>query len=141
MINNILLLIYLASQTAIATSDSQQINSKNIEEIDQLLLEEQQAKYFTVEVLNKTTAKSNLISHQVKDYLKFGSLELIVHQCWVANADQNQGDKVLIEINEQKLAEQKLSIFYGWMFASSPALMALEHPVYDIKLINCQRNR
>ena len=38
----------------------------------------------------------------------------------------------------QRLGEQAVRTFTGWMFASSPALNALEHPVYDVWVLDCK---
>ena len=38
--------------------------------------------------------------------------------------------------DEQEAADEEL-LFSGWMFASSPGLSALEHPVYDVWVIRC----
>ena len=47
-----------------------------------------------------------------------------------------QNNYGLIEIEKDKL-----SIFEGWIFASSPALNAMEHPVYDVSLISCKKDK
>src|SRR6516165_123530 len=43
-----------------------------------------------------------------------------------------------LEIDEVRPGEVNLRVFSGWMFASSPALSALEHPVYDINVLDCR---
>ncbi|TMJ60254.1 MAG: DUF2155 domain-containing protein [Alphaproteobacteria bacterium] len=43
-----------------------------------------------------------------------------------------------VEIDETRTGEVRTRVFSGWMFASSPALSALEHPVYDVILLDCR---
>ena len=47
--------------------------------------------------------------------------------------------KVLDQSEKQLNIVNKTSIFEGWIFASSPALNAIEHPVYDVSLISCKK--
>ena len=43
--------------------------------------------------------------------------------------------------DKYSVAKDKESIFEGWIFASSPALNAMEHPVYDVSLISCKKDK
>ena len=43
-----------------------------------------------------------------------------------------------LEIYEQREGQSPVQIFAGWMFASSPGLNALEHPVYDVWVLDCK---
>jgi hypothetical protein len=43
-----------------------------------------------------------------------------------------------LQVVEQKPGEQPVTRFSGWMFASSPALSAMEHPVYDLWVLDCE---
>ena len=49
--------------------------------------------------------------------------------------------KVLDKSEKYSVNKDKLSIFEGWIFASSPALNAMEHPVYDVSLISCKKDK
>jgi len=44
-----------------------------------------------------------------------------------------------LEITELRSDSDPVSLFNGWMFASSPALSAVEHPVYDVWVIDCKK--
>ena len=46
---------------------------------------------------------------------------------------------VFLEIMEKRPDEPVTALFTGWMFSSSPALSALEHPVYDVWVLECKR--
>ncbi|MDA0902185.1 MAG: DUF2155 domain-containing protein [Proteobacteria bacterium] len=87
--------------------------------------------------LNKITAKSSEFEVGIEDEVSFGRLTIIPHQCWQAPPDQRPESKILLEINEIGVNNVKKQIFYGWMFASSPSISGLEHPIYDITALNC----
>lgn len=93
----------------------------------------------TVELrgLNKVTARVSTIDGRLGEELEFGNLTLVVRACWTAPADKQPEHAALIEITDNKPDVGPVSVFSGWMFASSPTLSALEHPVYDISVIAC----
>lgn len=96
----------------------------------------------TIQVLNKTNAKSEIFEVDVNKKTTIGSLKLTIHKCWQAPLEQRPESKMLVEISEpsslEKNAKEK-RIFYGWIFASSPSISSLEHPIYDIVAINCKK--
>jgi hypothetical protein len=116
-----------------------------------------------VQVLNKTTAKTSILEIRIGEKIKFGQLTILAHRCWQAPLDQMPESKILVEVFEDKPAEnsaEKLAgnsaenskisteknaenagpkrIFYGWLFASSPSISGLEHPIYDLTAIGCR---
>jgi len=90
--------------------------------------------------LNKITARTSNLTIPVGSSTHFGNLEIFTHLCWKSPPDAAPDSKALLEIWEQKPGEDKKQLFYGWMFASTPGLSALEHPVYDITVIECKRS-
>lgn len=96
----------------------------------------------TIQVLNKTNAKSEIFEIDVNKKTTISSLKLTIHKCWQAPLEQRPESKMLVEISEadssQKNSKEK-RIFYGWIFASSPSISSLEHPIYDIVAINCKK--
>jgi hypothetical protein len=91
--------------------------------------------------LNKITARSTILKIEIGRSINFGNLEISAKQCWKSSIDEQPDNKVLLEIIEHRPDEQNERIFYGWMFSSSPAISALEHPVYDLIVINCNKNK
>ena len=94
-----------------------------------------------IQGLNKTTAKTSIIEAKVGEKVIFGSLKIIAHKCWQAPLDQKPDSKMLIEVLETKNEDKTVKeerIFYGWMFASSPSISGLEHPIYDLTAITCK---
>ncbi len=88
--------------------------------------------------LNKVTARVSPIEAPVDATVRFGTLEITVRACHKAPPEEPPESTVFLEIYDVKPGEQPVQLFSGWMFASSPALSALEHPVYDIWVRDCQ---
>jgi hypothetical protein len=70
----------------------------------------------------------------------FGTLEIIVRTCHKLPPEETPETAAFLDIWEVKNGEAAAPLFRGWMFASSPALSALEHPVYDVWVIDCADN-
>lgn len=103
------------------------------------------SRFYNVAViqgLNKTTAKTSILEMRIGDKIKFGQITMVAHKCWQASLDQKPESKILLEVFENKRDENgnaiETRIFYGWMFASSPSISGLEHPIYDLTALNCK---
>jgi hypothetical protein len=115
----------------------------SVEDIDDELIETKTdaARFYNTAILrglNKTTAKTSSLEMKIEDKIHFGQISIIAHKCWQAPLDQRPESKILIEVLESKNNEPEQRIFYGWMFASSPSISGLEHPIYDLTAIGCK---
>ena len=88
--------------------------------------------------LNKITGKTSIIEAQIGDTIQFEQLEILLLKCWKSYPEENTENKLLLKIFENKNNKKNL-IFYGWFFSSSPSISGLEHPLYDLKLLNCEK--
>jgi len=88
--------------------------------------------------LDKVTARVVTLNVPVGDTLTFGSLRITVRTCRKASPVEPPESAAFLEIQEAHPDEAAEALFSGWMFASSPALSALEHPVYDVWVIDCK---
>ncbi|MFQ5783583.1 MAG: DUF2155 domain-containing protein [Alphaproteobacteria bacterium] len=88
--------------------------------------------------LNKVTARVSKIEAPVDRTVRFGTLEITVRVCDKAPPEEPPESAAFLEIRDVKPGETPVELFVGWMFASSPGLSALEHPVYDIWVLDCQ---
>jgi len=91
-----------------------------------------------IQGMNKTTAKSSLMEMRIEEKINFGQISIIAHKCWQSSLDQKPESKILLEVFENKAGENPKRIFYGWMFASSPSISGLEHPIYDLTALSCK---
>lgn len=87
--------------------------------------------------LNKITARTSLIKVNLGDVISFDAVDVQVRTCWTAPPDQKPEHAALMRVMENDPDDGPQQLFYGWMFASSPALNALEHPVYDLTVMRC----
>lgn len=71
---------------------------------------------------------------RVGETVEFGRLEILVETCRVPAEDPKSDAYAFLRIRDTREAEPRFS---GWMFASSPALSALDHPRYDVWVESC----
>ena len=91
-----------------------------------------------IQGLDKITARIKTFEVDVAQTYKFGVLDIFVERCIFSKPIFKPESLAYIRIkdNSDRLSEVK---FKGWMFASSPALNALENPVYDISILACKK--
>ena len=92
-----------------------------------------------VRALDKMTARVEEIQLPVGKTVQFGSLAILARTCRVTLPEETPPESAAyLEVSEFKPnAQSETPIFNGWMFASSPALSAMEHPIYDIWVTGC----
>ncbi len=92
-----------------------------------------------IRALNKVTAQSQLYKLKPAQTMLFGQLEITAVTCQ-ASSEKSQTDYAgLFSILERMPTGQAPKpLFRGWMYASSPSITALEHPVYDVTMVRCE---
>ncbi len=100
--------------------------------------EDRFVKNMKLQGLNKITGKSFEIETKIDEIIKFERLDIIPLKCWKSYPEEAPENKLLLKIYENgvKDGSRKL-IFFGWIFSSSPSISGLEHPFYDVKLVDC----
>lgn len=88
--------------------------------------------------LDKLVARVHEVEAPLNKEAKLGTLQILVRQCVVSPPEAPPEASAFLEISEQRPGEEPRKVFAGWMFASSPALSALEHPVYDVWVVGCK---
>ncbi len=91
-----------------------------------------------LEGLDKITARVSKFEAPVGAPVQFGTLAIRVRDCEKSPPEDTPESAAFVEIDETRPGEVRNRVFSGWMFASSPALSALEHPVYDVTLLDCK---
>lgn len=89
--------------------------------------------------LDKVTARISTFDAPAGLPVRFGTLEITVRVCHKTPPEEPPESAVFLEVVEVRSDEVTTLVFQGWMFASSPALSALEHPVYDVWVIDCKK--
>ena len=94
-----------------------------------------------LQALDKITARISTVGAPVGASRFFGTLEITVHRCAFQPPEEPPENVAFITVFDRGYngLEPKL-IFSGWIFSSSPAVSALEHPVYDLTLLACTKD-
>ena len=88
--------------------------------------------------LDKITARVSRFEAPVGQVVTFGKLSIVVRDCQKSAPEDQPENAAFVEIYESRPGEDRQRLFSAWMFSSSPALSALEHPVYDVNLLECK---
>lgn len=87
--------------------------------------------------LDKVTARVQTLNVPVNESVRIQTLELIVRTCTERPPEEPPESAVFIDVWERRPGQPVTEVYRGWMFASSPALSAMEHPVYDLWVLDC----
>ena len=87
--------------------------------------------------LDKVTARVSTFEANLNQEVRFGTLEVIVKKCVKTPPEETPESAAFLEIRDIKPGQDLEILFTGWMFASSPSLSAMQHPVYDVWVIGC----
>lgn len=89
--------------------------------------------------LDKVTARISTFEAPFDVPVRFGSLLIQARACHKAPPTEAPESTAFLEIDETFETSLPRDVFTGWMFASSPAVSALEHPVYDVWVVDCMK--
>jgi len=88
--------------------------------------------------LDKITGKITTFDVYVDETVQFGALQVTPRACYTRTQDEAPRTDTFVEVDEITLQREIRRIFTGWMFADSPGLNAVEHPIYDVWLKDCK---
>ena len=92
--------------------------------------------------LDKTTARVSKFDAPVDQSVRFGTLVITVRACVKKPPEEEPNTAAFLVIDEVRPGDanavESKRVFSGWMFASSPAISALEDPIYDINVLDCK---
>jgi hypothetical protein len=89
--------------------------------------------------LDKVTARISTFEVPFDRLVAFGSLTIQVRACHKTPPTEAPESTAFLEMEESFENGPDRQVFTGWMFASSPAVSALEHPVYDVWVVDCMK--
>ena len=87
--------------------------------------------------LDKVTARTQRFIAPVGQPTRFGTLEITVGDCLVNVPEAPPESAAYLTIIDHKPGQAEEKLFAGWMFASTPSLSALDHGVYDVRVLSC----
>jgi len=89
--------------------------------------------------LDKVTARISRFEVPLNETVEFGALKVTPRVCYSRLPTEPPKTTSFVEVDEILLDGAEKRIFTGWMFAESPGLNAVEHPVFDVWLTDCQK--
>ena len=87
--------------------------------------------------LDKVTARIKPLQIKIGETATFGALKVTPRICFTRPPTEPPLTSTFVEVDEIKLDGSESRIFTGWMYAQSPGLHAVEHPVFDVWLTSC----
>jgi hypothetical protein len=88
--------------------------------------------------LDKISGRATDISAPAGVSVRFGTLTITARYCYTVPPEEPPETAAFIQIDDGKPGTPAKRVFSGWMFASTPALNGLEHPIYDVWVITCK---
>ncbi|MBB5755027.1 hypothetical protein GGQ63_004125 [Prosthecomicrobium pneumaticum] len=88
--------------------------------------------------LDKITGRIITFDVYIDETVQFGALQVTPRVCYSRPPSEPPRTDAFVEVDEITLNRKVRQIFNGWMFADSPGLNAVDHPVYDVWLTNCK---
>ena len=89
-------------------------------------------------LLDKITARMSTQDVAIDETITLGSLQITPRKCLKNPPTETPESAAFLSIYEVPAEKEPEAVFQGWMFASSPALNAMEHPVFDVWLLDCK---
>jgi hypothetical protein len=88
--------------------------------------------------LDKITGLTTTFEARIGEEKRFGGLFIKADACYTRDVTEEPRTTSFVEVDEIESDETRKKIFSGWMFAESPGLSAVEHPIYDVWLTGCR---
>ncbi len=136
---------YLSNQTTleIENTEAEKIIDKQLDDLEKEfgihddISSMYKSNTVSLRVLNKITAKTEILNTNIGDVAIFGNLDVIVEKCWTKPENEKHDARAKVEIYEKKQISKNL-IFSDWLFSKSISITGLNHPIYDVVLLECR---
>ena len=95
-------------------------------------------RFVEIKILDKVSSKTSQLSLNIEQETKFENLIIKILKCKNSEFDNNPEVTAYMQVQDVTLKNNdKVFVFNGWTFSSSPSISLFDHPVYDIWLIKC----
>ena len=123
IINFLILLIFLINISISKSQESEELKNTSVE----------------INVLDKVSSKNTILKLKIGEEKKFQNLLIKVLKCENSKFDDDPEITAYIQVKDLNISNnEKVFIFNGWTFSSSPTLNPFDHPVYDLWLSSCE---
>ena len=97
-----------------------------------------EGNFVEIKILDKVSSKNSILKLEIDKEKKFENLLIKFLKCKNSEFDDNPEITAYLQVRDVTYKENdKVFVFNGWTFSSSPSLRPFEHPVYDIWLVKC----
>ena len=94
--------------------------------------------YINITALDKITAKTSAIRLAIGEKKFFGPLEIKALKCQFSENNDSVDTVAYLQVKDLSVKDNnQVFLFNGWIFASSPTLQSIDHPVYDLWIVSC----
>jgi hypothetical protein len=90
--------------------------------------------------LDKITGRPSVIVAPINQPVQYATLTITARYCYSTPQSETPETSAFLQIDEHRPDQPPRRVFSGWMYASSPALNGMEHPIYDVWVITCKTN-
>jgi len=90
-----------------------------------------------MQAMDKVTGRVNKITVPVNSKVAFGDFSLVLRACKKRPAEETPENFAFIDVTDKSFGTDEYNIFRGWVLSSTPGISAIEHPIYDVWLLEC----
>jgi hypothetical protein len=90
-----------------------------------------------MQAMDKITGRVNKITVPVNSKISYGDFSLVLRACKKRPAEETPENFAFVDVADKSFGEEEYNIFRGWMLSSAPGINAIEHPIYDVWLLEC----
>jgi len=90
-----------------------------------------------MQAMDKVTGRVNKLTIPVNSKISFGDFSLVLRACKKRPAEETPENFAFIDVADKSFGTDEYNIFRGWILSSTPGISAIEHPIYDVWLLEC----
>ncbi len=90
-----------------------------------------------MQAMDKVTGRVNKITVPVNTKVTYGDFSLVLRSCKKRPAEETPENFAFVDVADKSFGTEEYNIFRGWILSSAPGINAIEHPIYDIWLLEC----
>ncbi len=90
-----------------------------------------------MQAMDKVTGRVNKITIPVNSKIAFGDFSLVLRACKKRPAEETPENFAFVDVADKSFSTEEYNIFRGWLLSSAPGINAIEHPIYDVWLLEC----
>ena len=90
-----------------------------------------------MQAMDKVTGRVNKITVPVNSKVSYGDFSFVLRSCKKRPAEETPENFAFVDVADKSFGKEEYNIFRGWMLSSAPGVNAIEHPIYDVWLLEC----